>query len=55
MSLLVLLLAETDLVPKEGRDKKNPGRPRSSSSSKMVLTLLAEVVAVHVRLSAIYI
>ena len=55
MSPLVLLATETDLVPEEGRGKKNLGRPRSSGGSKVVLTLLTEVVAVHVRLSAVYV
>ena len=55
MSPLVLLPAEADLVPKKGRSKKNLGRPHSSSSSKIVLTLLTEVVAVYMRLPAIYV
>ena len=55
MSLLVLLLAEADPLPEEKRGKENPDRPRSSSDSKIVFTLLTEVVAVHVRLSAIYV
>ena len=53
MSLLVLLPAKADPVPQEKRGKKNPGRSRGSSGSKIVLTLLTEVVAVHVRLSAV--
>ena len=52
---LVLLQTETDLVPEDGHGKKNSGRPRSSSGSKVVLTLLTEVVVVHVGLSVIYI
>ena len=55
MSLFVLLPAEADPVSEEGRGKKNLSRPPSSSSSKVVLTLLTEVVAIHVRLSAIYV
>ena len=55
MSSLVLLPVEADPVSEERRGKRNPGRPRSSSSSKIVLTLLIEVVAVHVRLSAVYV
>ena len=55
MSPLILLLAEADPVPKEGRGKENLGRPRSSGSSKVVLTLLTKVVAIHVGLSAVYV
>ena len=55
MSLLVLLPAEADLVPQEKRGKGNPGRSHGSSGSKIVLTLLTKVVAVHVRLSAVYV
>ena len=52
---LVLLPAEADPVPEERRGKGNSGRPRGSSGSKVVLTLLTEVVAVHVGLSAVYV
>ena len=52
---LVLLPMEADPVLEEGCGKKNSGRPRSSSSSKIVLTLLTEVVAVHVGLFAVYV
>ena len=55
MSPLVLLLVEDDPVPEEGHGKENPGRPRSSSSNKIVLTFLTEFVAVHVGLSAVHI
>ena len=55
MSPLVLLLAEADLVPEEGRGKKNPGRSRSSSGSEIVLTLPTEIVAVHVGLPTIHV
>ena len=55
MSPLILLPAEANLVPEEERGKENPGRPRSSSGSKVVLTLLTKVVAVHMGLSAIYV
>ena len=51
---LVLLPAEADPVLQERRGKGNPDRSRSSSGSKIVLTLLTEVIAVHVGLSAIY-
>ena len=55
MSLLVLLPAEANPVPEEGHCKEYLGRPRGSSSSKVVLTLLTEVVAVHMGLSAVYV
>ena len=55
MSLLVLLSVEADPVSQEGRRKRNPERSHGSSSSKIVLTLLTKVVAVHVRLSALYV
>ena len=50
---LVLLPTEADPVPQERRGKGNPGRSRGSSGSKIVLTLLTKVVAVHVGLSAV--
>ena len=53
--LLVLLPVETDPVPKERCSKKNLDKPGSSSSSKIVLTLLTKVVAVHVGLFAVYV
>ena len=53
MSPLVLLPAEADPVPEERRGKGNSGRPRGSSGSKIVLTLLTEVVAVHMGLSVV--
>ena len=55
MSPLVLLPAKADPIPKERRGKENSGRPRSSGGSKVVLTLLTEVVAIHVGLSAVYV
>ena len=55
MSPLVLLLAETDPVPEEECSKKNLGRPHSSSGSKVVLTLLTEVIAVYVGLFTVYV
>ena len=55
MSPLVLLPAEADLVPQEGRGKGNLSRSRGSSGSKIVFTLLTEVIAVHVGLSAVYV
>ena len=53
MSPLVLLPAEANPIPQEGCGKGNPGRSRGSSGSKIVLTLLTEVVAVHVELPAV--
>ena len=55
MSPLVLLPAETNSVLEERCGKEDPGRPRSSSASKIVLTLLTKVIAVHVGLSAVYV
>ena len=55
MSPLVLLPAETNLVPEERCGKRNLGRPCSSNGSKIVLTLLTEVVTVYVGLSAVYV
>ena len=55
MSPLVLLPAEADPVSKEGRCKENLGKLCSSSDSKVVLTLLTEVIAIHMGLSAVYI
>ena len=55
MFSFVLLPAEVDLVLEEGRGKENSGRPHSSCGSKVVLTLLTEVVAVNMGLSAVYV
>ena len=55
MSPLVLLSAEADPVTEKRCGKRNLGRPRSSGGSKVVLTLLTKVVAVHVRLPAVYV
>ena len=52
---LVLLPAKADPVPEEGHGKENPSRSRNSSGSKIVLILLTEVIAVHVRLSTVYV
>ena len=53
MFWLVLQPAEADPIPQERRGKGNPGRSCGSSGSKIVLTLLTEVVAVYVGLSAV--
>ena len=55
ISPLVLLPAEANPVLEERRGKRDPGRPRSSSGSKIVLILLTEVVAVYVGLSMVYV
>ena len=48
MSPLVLLPSEANPIPKKRCGKRDPGRPRSSSGSKIVLTLLTKVIAVYV-------
>ena len=53
--LLVLLLAKTDLVPKERYSKGNIDKPHSSNGSKVIFILLIEVEIVYVGLSTIYI
>ena len=55
MSPLILLPVEADPVSEEGCGKENSGRPRSSVGSKVILTLLTEVIAVHVGLPGIYV
>ena len=55
MSPLVLLSAEANPVLQEGCGKGNPGRSCSFSDSKIVFTLLTEVVAVHMGLFAVYV
>ena len=50
---LILLPAEANLVLEEGRGKRNLGRPRIPSRSKVVLTLLTKVIAVQVGLSMV--
>ena len=55
MSPLVLLSAEADPIPEEERGKGNPSRPCSSSGSEIILTLLTEFVAVHMRLPAVHV
>ena len=55
ISPFVLLPVEADPVPDERRGKGNPDRPHSSSGSEIVLTLLTEVIVVHVGLPAIYV
>ena len=55
MFLLVLLPAEADPVPEERCGKENLGRLCSSNVSKVVLTLLTEVIAVYMGLSTVYV
>ena len=52
---LVQLPAEADPVSKEGCGKENFVSLRNSNGSKIVLTLLIEVIVVYVRLSVIYV
>ncbi len=49
----MLLPAKVDLVPEEGGRKRNSIWPSGSAGGKMVLTLLAEVVAFHVGPTAV--
>ena len=53
--LLVLLLAEADLVLKKKRSKGNLVNPLNSSGDKVVFTLLTKVVGLYIRLSALHI
>ena len=50
---LVLLPTEVDAVPKEGCCKGNTVGTLSPSGSKVILTLLTEVIAFHMGLTAI--
>ena len=52
---IVLLQTKSDLVLEERHGKRNLVSFSSSSGSKLVLTLLTEVVALYIGLSAIYI
>lgn len=52
---LELLPAEVDLVPEKIGGKRNLVSLSSSINSKLILTLLIEVVALYVKFSAIYI
>ncbi len=49
----MLLLAEVDSVPEEGGRKRNSVWPGGPAGGKMVLTLLAEVVAFHIGPTAV--
>ena len=53
--LVVLLLAETGLVPKQERGKGNLVSPPCFSGGKVILKLLAEVLALHVGLFLIHV
>lgn len=55
MSLLILLPIEADPVPKKRRAKKNLVSPHSFNDSKVVFSLLTEVVAVYMGFSVIYV
>ena len=52
---LVLLPAKTNPVLKKGYNKKNLVSPPSSSSNKIVLILLTEVIILYVELSVIHV
>ncbi len=49
----MLLSTEVDLISEKGGHKRNSVGPGGSTGSKMVLTLLAEVVAFHVGPTAV--
>lgn len=53
--LLVLLPAKDGLVPKKEHSKKNLVRIFGSSSDKVILILLTEVIAFHIGFTAIYV
>ena len=55
ISPLILLPAKADPVLEEGRGKENLDRLRGSGGSKVVFTLLTEVVTVYVGLSVVYV
>lgn len=52
---LVLLPAEADLAPKEKYSKKILVRALGSSSGKVIITLLIEVVAFYVKFTAVHV
>ncbi len=49
----MLLQAKVDFVPEEGGRKRNSVWPDSLACGNIVLTLLAKVVAFHVRPTAV--
>ena len=53
--LLILLSILADLMSEDRRSKKNLIRLFSSSSGKIILTLLTKVVAFHMRFLAVHI
>ena len=53
MLLLILLSIEVDAVTQERCCKKNTVRAFGSGGGKVILTLLAEVIAFHVELTTI--
>ena len=55
MFLLVLLQMEVDVVTKERSCKKNMGGAFSSGGSKVILTLLTEVIIFYIRLIMIHV
>ena len=52
---VVLLPVEADLVPEERRGKKNLVSSLNSSGGKLIVILLTDIFALHVRLSAVYV
>ena len=50
---LILLPTEVDAVPQEGCCKENAVGAFGSSGGKVILTLLSEVIAFHVRFTTI--
>ena len=52
---LILLPTKTNAVTQKRDRKKNAVKALGSGGGKMILTLLAEVVTFHVRLTTIYI
>lgn len=53
--LLVLLLVETNLIPKKRRDKKNLVSFPNFSGGKVVFILLTEVITLYIELSVVHI
>lgn len=53
--LLVLLLAKSDLVLKEGYSKKNLVKALSFGNGKKIFVLLIEIIAFYIAFTIIYI
>lgn len=52
---LILLQAEADLLPKKGRSKRNLVKAFGSSSNKVILILLIEVIALLIGFTVVYV